>query len=261
MQIAILTRPEGRNSALAEPLRQRGWQVLELPALRLSPLPVIPKGLPLPEHYDLVVFVSGFAAKTYIEQWRDLSGQASWPLDVPIATVGPASAAAVRALPGVGADTPIFCPTETAVSHDSEALWDILRAQAWRPSRVLIVRGTQGRDWLGDQFDLLGVSVDRHAAYQRGPAVWPEAARRELQAWAHEGQEATWLITSGEGLAAISAQIQSWALHDWWGRCHFVVTHSKLARQLHQAGGIGPNAVVKTCLPTEGAMLAAFVAP
>src|SRR3546814_5124008 len=86
-RIAILTRPDGRNETLARALRAAGWQALELPALEIQPLPVQPAQLPLPQDHDLVVFVSGNAARLYIAQLRDVAGQAAWP---------PATAAADR---------------------------------------------------------------------------------------------------------------------------------------------------------------------
>ncbi|MVW72180.1 uroporphyrinogen-III synthase [Bordetella sp. 15P40C-2] len=259
-QIAILTRPEGRNDVLADGLRQAGWQVLALPALSLRPLPVPAGELPLPEQFDLVVFVSGYAAQVYFRQWREATGQARWPANVPAATVGPASATAVREQPGFGADTTVFCPPPDAQAHDSEALWELLRAQTRLPERVLIVRGTRGRDWLAQQLEASGVRVRIHAAYERQQAEWPATVIQQLHIWARHSQKVTWLLTSGEGLVAILSQIRASALEDWWQNCDFVVTHPKLAQQLKEGGGTGPNAMVKTCLPADDAILAAFVA-
>jgi len=258
--IAILTRPAGRNDALATGLRTAGWQALDLPALDLQPLPTAATQLPLPQDYDLVVFVSGNAARQYLAQLRDVAGQSRWPVATLAATVGPASAQALRELPGFGADTTVLCPPPGAPTHDSEALWQVLRARGDLPQRVLLVRGTQGRDWLGDQLEAAGVQVRRHAAYRRQPAPWPAAAVRQLHEWARQGARPTWLLTSGEGLAAIQAQIGQAGLQAWWQGCGFIVTHPVLAQRLQQAGGEGPAPMVKICLPTDEAILAAFVA-
>ncbi|HYG43181.1 MAG TPA: uroporphyrinogen-III synthase [Bordetella sp.] len=260
-RIAILTRPDGRNEALAHPLRTAGWQVLELPALEIQPMPVQAGLLPLPQDYDLVVFVSGNAARLYMAQLRDVAGQATWPATTPAATVGPASARALRELPGFGADTTVLCPPPEALTHDSEALWAVLRTRGEMPGRVLLVRGTQGRDWLSDQLAAAGAQVVRHAAYRRQPASWPAEAVQQLHEWARLGMRPTWLLTSGEGLAAVQAHIGQHGLQAWWRDCPCIVTHPALAqRLLHDAGGDPPARVVQICLPADEAILAAFVA-
>jgi len=260
-RIAILTRPDGRNDALAVPLRALGWQVLELPALEIQPLPAQAAQLPLPQHYDLVVFVSGNAARLYLQQLQSVAGQASWPTATPAATVGPASARALRELPGFGADATVLCPPPEAPTHDSEALWAVLTARGPLPRRVLLVRGTQGRDWLAEQLENAGAQVLRHAVYRRQPAPWPAAAVPCLRQWAGQGASATWLLTSGEGLAAVQAQVRQHGLQAWWSASRCIVTHPALARRLRQdADGDLPTPMVQICLPLDEAILAAFVA-
>jgi len=260
-RIAILTRPDGRNEALARALRAAGWQALELPALEIQPLSVQPAQLPLPQDHDLVVFVSGNAARLYMAQLLDVAGQPAWPVATAAATVGPASARTLRDLPGFGADTTVLCPPPEAPTHDSEALWAVLCARGPLPRRVLLVRGTQGRDWLAEQLEAAGVQVLRHAVYRRQPAPWPAAAARQLHDWAGQGTQATWLLTSGEGMAAVQAQVRQQGLQDWWGSSRCIVTHPALARRLLQdAGGDVPVPMVKVCMPVDEAILAAFVA-
>ena len=65
--LAVLTRPSGRNEALAARLRAQGWEACVLPALEILPLDCL-EGLPMPEDYDMVVFVSGNAARLYLDQ-------------------------------------------------------------------------------------------------------------------------------------------------------------------------------------------------
>lgn len=259
--IAILTRPAGRNESLAYGLAAVGWQTLMLPALELRPLPIAAVDLPRPESYDLVIFVSGHAARVYVNQLRDLAGATQWPASVPAATVGPASARTLREASDFCANTTVLCPPPEAPTHDSEALWRVLCDQPGRFERVLIVRGTQGRDWLADQLTASGTQVHRYAAYQRQPADWPAATLQQLNQWARQGEKATWLLTSGEGMTAVDAYIRQAGLDDWWHACDFVVTHPALAQRLRQgAGGKPIGAVVKTCLPDDDAIIAAFVA-
>lgn len=260
-QVAILTRPDGRNDTLATGLRSAGWQPLVLPALTLQPLPIAAADLPLPQDYDLVIFVSGNAIQLYLSQLRDLVGQIDWPVAVPAATVGLASARVLREAPGFCVNTTVLCPGPEAPTHDSEALWQVLSARGDLPQRVLLVRGTQGRDWLADQLESAGVQVLRHAAYRRQPAVWPESSLRQLHDWARQGQSVTWLLTSGEGLSAVRTRMHQADLNDWWLTSRFIVTHPTLAQRLQQeVGGTGAAPMVKICLPADDAILSAFVA-
>jgi uroporphyrinogen-III synthase len=260
-RIAILTRPAGRNEALAGRLQGAGWQPCILPALEIHPVTVVSEALPRPSDFDLVVFVSGNAARLYLSQLAVADGSAAWPAQVAAATVGPASAQALHETGCIGANTTVLHPDESATSHDSEALWRVLQAQPRLPARVLVVRGTQGRDWLGDKLEAHGASVTRHAAYQRRPAGWTPEQLGTLRRWADTGVAATWLVTSGEGADAIVAQIKEAGLSGWWQRCRFVVTHPSLASRLPQlCHGASEPAMVKICMPTDESIFQAFVA-
>jgi len=256
-RIAILTRPDGRNDVLAERLRGAGWHVVALPALVLEPLPQT-QPLPRPHDYDLVVFVSGSAARLYLEQAAGLL-PTGWPVAVPIAVVGPASARALRESPLIGADTTVLHPAEHAPAHDSEALWHILSGRPI-PRRVLLVRGTQGRDWLAGRLADAGAQVTPHALYRRRPASWTPAAAAQLRDWAARGEQAVWLLTSGEGIDATAAAVREAGLQDWWRGCRFIVTHPRLAAHLRAAADGGDQVpMVKNCVPADEAIFQAFV--
>ena len=260
-RVAVLTRPAGRNEALASRLASVGWTPCILPALDIRPLATPAADLPRPAGYDMVVFVSGNAARHYLDQLAQADGPAPWPAGVVAATVGPASAAGLLALPGFGANTTVLHPGDQAASHDSEALWEVLRGLPRLPPRVLLVRGTQGRDWLGDQLQAHGVAVTRHAAYQRCPAHWDESRLAPLRRWAADGVRPTWLITSGEGADAARDALQAAGLAPWWAGCGFVLTHPSLARRVPQpAHGAASQAMVKICLPNDESIFQAFVA-
>ncbi|HCW19898.1 MULTISPECIES: uroporphyrinogen-III synthase [Achromobacter] len=260
-RVAVLTRPAGRNEALAGRLNDAGWSVCMLPALEIQPLDVATTDLPRPADFDMVVFVSGNAGKQYLDQLARADGPSVWPAGTIAATVGPASAGGLRESPGFGANTTVLHPGEDAPSHDSEALWQVLCGLPQLPARVLLVRGTQGRDWLGDRLEAHGAAVTRHAAYLRRPASWDAAQLAPLRRWADAGVSATWLITSGEGADAVRAGLDAAGLASWWERCRFVLTHPSLARRV-PAGchGDAPPAMVKICLPNDESIFQAFVA-
>ncbi|MBB1597058.1 uroporphyrinogen-III synthase [Achromobacter sp. UMC46] len=260
-RVAVLTRPAGRNEALAGRLTDAGWSACILPALEIHPLDVAAADLPRPADFDMVVFVSGNAGKQYLDQLARADGPSAWPAGTVAATVGPASAQGLRESPGFGANTTVLHPGEAAPSHDSEALWNVLCGLPRLPARVLLVRGTQGRDWLGDRLEAHGVAVTRHAAYRRHPASWDAAQRAALRRWADAGVSATWLITSGEGADAVRAALDAAGLAPWWGQCRFVLTHPSLARRVPAGCHDGePSAMVKICLPNDESIFQAFVA-
>jgi uroporphyrinogen-III synthase len=260
----ILCRPAGQNEALAERLRAAGREVLCLPALVLTPL--VDQALPDLSGIDLVVFVSGNAARFFLDQrQREQPGQ-TWPAQLAAATVGPGSAAALRAHPSFGEQAELVTPPSCSAQFDSEALWQALQARPQALRTVLIVRGTQGRDWLAGRLREAGVEVRIHTAYRRAPAPWTDPERAALQALAARGAPAVWLLTSVEGVDAVAAQIVAHDLSAWWLQGRFVVTHPRIAAHVTQVwqaicaqAGRGDAAIVlQTCPAGDAAAVAAI---
>lgn len=259
--IAVLTRPAGRNGALAQHLASAGWQVLLLPALIIEPLPDTGPP-PRPQDFDLVVFVSGNAARLYFDSLaaHGLLLPGGWPGSTLAATVGQASAQALRASPLFGARARLLHPSADAPAHDSEALWQLLSAGPL-PRRALLVRGTQGRDWLAERLAEAGASVRVHAMYRRRPAGWPAEAQAQLRRWAADSIHPAWLLTSGEGIDAVAAAARAAGVFEWWAQCRFVVTHPRLEKHLLAvAGAPGQTGRVKTSMPADEAIFEAILA-
>lgn len=259
--VAILTRPQGRNTDLAARLEAAGWQTCVLPALDIEILDVVGSVLPRPEDFELVVFVSGNAARIYLRQLRGMTGMQTWPAATVAATVGPASAQALYESGFFGENTTVVHPNAEAPRHDSEALLCELRRRGLRPQQVLIVRGTEGRNWLADRLIEAGASVLRHAVYRRRPTRWSEAALQHLHDWSLQGVKPTWLLTSTQGIAAVQDNLRRAGLLDWWLQCPVILTHPVLAAQLSEpVTGAAAAAMVKICLPTDDSIFDAFVA-
>ena len=170
--LAILTRPQGRNDALAARLERHGMGALVLPALQLIPGEV--GAMPSPDGFDLVLFVSGYAAQCYFQA----QAAAAWPAGTLAAAVGASTLQAIAHWGKVPA-TALFGPPDDSL-QDSEALWQSLQDAGIRPQRVLIVRGSTGRDWLGQRLQQDGAQVTWLAAYRRDPAVWTASQGRAL---------------------------------------------------------------------------------
>jgi uroporphyrinogen-III synthase len=258
--VAILTRPAGRNARLAARLEENGWQVRDWPALRIEPIACLRATLPLPRDYDLIVFVSGNAARFYLRQLAEIGHEASWPSSTIAATVGAASAAPLKLSGWFGPHARILHPAADSLNQDSEALFRLLHQHGLRPERVLLVRGTKGRDWLGNALQQQGALVQTHAVYRRCAEQWSDQACTQLQAWAREQILPYWLLTSAEGIAAVTRTVGRLGLGQWWARCPVIVTHPKLAYDLPVAADSPVGRMVKICLPNDEALFQAFVA-
>ena len=227
---AILTRPAGRNTALAKALSQAGWPILECPALEIQLVPVLPaRASPRPEEFDLVVFVSRAAVAGYK---RKLPEDCPWPEQVKAACMGPVTATAVKRT--FGADLTVLHP-EGAASQDSEALWPLILAQQVLPRKVLILRGQDGREWLSEKLAALGVAVTVRQTYQREVAAWSEPLCAALVALAAAGGQTVWLLTSGHGIQAVVQKLAELKLLAWFERSAFVLTHERLRSVLGKA--------------------------
>lgn len=276
--VAILTRPAGQSEALAQRLRAHDWQVYDWPALLLTGLPAI--DVPQPHAFDLVMCVSGNAVRFYFEQLAAARGtaQAAWPRGVPIAVVGPASAAAVHAASDEGIE--LIAPPDDAPSFDSEALWARLQTLPSLPRKVLIVRGGEGpqghgRSWLAERLTAAGAQVTLHAAYRRSAAIWPAQRMRQLRAWRASGLRPVWHISSREALASILRQVGTSAAVAGWAGSRLVVGHPRIAQAVVDAADscgaatrvvTGPGAasdpaciVIQTSMPTDAAVFETIV--
>ena len=229
---AMLTRPAGRNTALVRALAQRGWPVLECPALEIQSVPLQAASvLPRPEAFDLVVFVSRAAVTGFKQQ---LPEGCVWPRKVQTACMGPVTAWAVQR--AFGADLTVLHP-EGAASQDSEALWPLILAQPTLPRSVLILRGQDGREWLSEKLSALGIAVTVQQTYQREVASWPVPLCASLRAQAAAGVQAVWLLTSGHGIEAIVQKVAKLKLLPWFEQSAFVFTHERLRGVLGKALG------------------------
>lgn len=257
----------------------RGWKVYDWPALLLTGLPAVQ--VPDPARYDLVMFVSGNAARFFFQQLACAGGLArpvAWPAAVPAATVGLGSAQAVRECAGEGIR--VVHPPQEAAAFDSEALWAELQRLGLKPRKVLIVRGGRGeqghgRSWLAEQFRADGAEVTLYAAYRRDPMLWPPQRRRQLRAWHAGNLRPVWFLSSREAVEALVQQMGAKTLLTHWIGCRIIVPHARIAGFIDQlAGSCGiatrpvqagcpepdPEAImIQTCMPHDDAVLEAIV--
>jgi uroporphyrinogen-III synthase len=255
----VLTRPAGRNDALAARLARAGLDVLALPALEVAPLPRPAGGWPAPEDHDLAVFVSGTAVQYYLDALRGPRGELRWPAQCRAAAVGAATARALAASGVPGLDDVIH--PQACGPQDSEALWGLLQGRAWR--RALILRGQAGREWLGQQLQQAGAEVRRCALYRRSAAAWSAAQMQALRVRAAAGAAPVCVFTSAEGVQAFASNIAHAGLPQFWEGARCVAIHERVAQRLRtavaQAAGTAPDPMVKICPPDDDAVFEAVL--
>lgn len=238
----FLTRPVGRNGEVPGRLQQVGMVVHELPALELRPLPR-PASVPQPAGYDLVVFVSRYAAQRYLAWLREQNARFTWPPHTLAATVGATSAQVLHDA-GIIPHSSIVHPPHDAQEQDSEALLAVLQARAMVPRRVLIVRGTQGRNWLSQTLAAKGAQVDLLPVYERVATRWTPKQDKAIAFALQTPQHCVFLLTSSEGVQALAAGVRRLGLMAAWSQARFVVLHERIGATLQSvlAPGSGEDA-------------------
>ena len=166
----LLTRPAEESAALALTLAEAGIHSSSLPLLEIEPLPIDASHRALIadlDHYNAVVVVSKPSARLGLQLVAEV-----WPQPplLPWFSVGAATAQILQAY-GLDVSWP-------EAGDDSEALLDLPRLQqaiALPASRVLIMRGDEGRELLAETLRSLGVSVDYLPLYRRTLPCYPSS--------------------------------------------------------------------------------------
>ena len=224
----IVTRPADQAAAWVSDLQKLGADAQALPLIAVAPphdvAPVHAAWVALRDQ-ALVMFVSANAVAHF---FAARPAGAAWPADVPAASTGPGTSAALRAAGVVHVEEP---PAD-APQFDSEALWDRLQPQLWRGRAVLIVRGEEGRDWLGQTLTAHGALVRFVAAYRRVPPLL-DAAGQLLLAQAQAAPLAhCWVFSSSEAIAHLATLAPGAA----WATSRAVASHPRIADAARRAG-------------------------
>ena len=168
----LVTRPVEQATRLAQLIRHAGGEPILFPAVEIEALPesAIASFLMRLGHFNLIVFVSPNAARVALPRMLTHGGI---PVEAKIAAVGPGTAAELKKN---GVEN-IISPHE---GFDSEALLGELSDMQLEGSRVLIVRGQGGREFLAEALRARGAAVEYFECYRR---VKPARDTRELVSW------------------------------------------------------------------------------
>jgi uroporphyrinogen III methyltransferase/synthase len=173
----VVTRAREQASELRARLTQLGGRVVELPAIRIDPLPV---ALPPLDEVDWLVLTSANGVAALFERGITPAGRDARALaGVRIAAIGPGTAAALARY-GVRAD---LVPDR----YVAEALLAVFPPPTGAGGRVLLARAEQARDVLPDGLRKLGYDVDvlplyRTRAAEPDPAVLDQVRRGKVDA-------------------------------------------------------------------------------
>ena len=148
-----VTRARAQASGLASRLRSLGAEVVEAPAIRISPLE---GSLPDLRSYDLVCLTSPNGARLLLERMASAGIDARALSGARIAAIGPGTAGALREH-GLIADV---VPERFVAEGLVEALADVPVA------RALVARAAEARDVLPDALRERGAEVDVVALYE-----------------------------------------------------------------------------------------------
>ncbi|MBV8156958.1 MAG: fused uroporphyrinogen-III synthase HemD/membrane protein HemX [Dyella sp.] len=273
----VVTRPAGQSRQLTEAMQAAGLDVLSFPLLAIGPAAndtPLRAALARLDDYALVVFVSPNAVCYGLDalaQLQNAPGGAQWPAGVSVAVVGPSSVAALadrgiappvhRVIAPAGAQGGAQGaePAGDAARFDSEALWSELDTSpgAFAGRKVLIIRGSGGREWLADRLREAGATVEAVEAYSR---TLPEPTGMQWQAVRDslkpEAPPYAWLLTSSEAVRNLDALARlhlSPREHERLKQMQCIAPHARIAAQAQALG----FAHVLPAAPGDAGLLAA----
>jgi uroporphyrinogen-III synthase len=228
----VVTRPLAQAAPLADAIAARGRRAEIFPLLDILPLdddaPLRAELARLAD-YALVAFVSPNAIAAAFAQLD------AWPAGPAIAVMGQGSRESLQPY-AIPAQTAIYVPTHPQQT-DSTTLLAELDLPALRGRRALIVRGTDGREFLADALREAGVDVAQVAAYRRAAPAFTPALGARLAQLVDAG--ADWIVTSSQALRIaleLADNAGGPALVAKLQRQHLLLPHARIAESARELG-------------------------
>ena len=169
----LVTRPAHQSEGLCELIEQAHGRPVRYPTLEIlgpSDKHAARRQLDAASNADLLIFVSANAVRYAFPLLPD-----QLPVDVDVAAVGSATAAALR---DVGLD-----PTLIPERMDSEGLLALPALQTCADKSVFVLRGNGGRELLGKTLTERGASVSQIEVYRRTLPQRPAATDNLVNNW------------------------------------------------------------------------------
>ncbi|MFZ6861395.1 uroporphyrinogen-III synthase [Undibacterium sp. Ji67W] len=229
----IITRPLAQARDFAFKVNQIGRESVLFPLIDIHG---VPDQAPIREkvqelaNFALVVFVSPNAIDAFFQH------VSVWPAAIPIAVMGAGSRFAL-AHHGVTDQSACIISPANLLKTDSETLMEVLDVAALAGKKVLIVRGTDGRDFLSDALRSVGAEVVLLSAYQRCAPDFDEQKKIELIHLLDA--EHQWVITSSEALRTLVSWCSQLGGSDFVAKLqhqNIIVPHARIAEVAQQLG-------------------------
>jgi uroporphyrinogen-III synthase len=220
----LVTRPEFQAMPLCRLLESLGATTWRLAVIEIKPLKdrrALSAQLGVLENFDVILFTSANAVRfgvSFLDQKRDLM----------LAAVGPATS---RALNQAGYRVAI----QPGESFDSEALLSHPRLEHVAGHRILIIKGTHGRDLLEQELIRRGATVVCADVYERVPAAVSAAALEALRQRFAAGEVQVITATSLE-IGAELLKLAPLELRREFERVHWLVPGERVASGLRMLG-------------------------
>lgn len=227
----VLCRPGEANNRLAELLAHRdGIDAWRWPAFTIE-LPMetefVTERLANLDDVEMVLLPSPSAVAAVAHWVRE------WPERITLATVGEGTARAIRA--AWGPQVKVLYPAGSAETSGSEALFELIQKRG-APSKVLILRGQTGREWLPEKLRAMGSDVQVLCAYVRVPL---ELSARQVKALgaAMRGPSPILYVTSSDAVDAVMHAVRPIeGAQRWLAEGCAVTIHPRVAARLAEVG-------------------------
>jgi len=237
----VITRPARQSAGLAQQIAVLGGKPVMFPAIVILP-PADRSALERSQRdlaqYDYAVFVSENAVE------YGVGDPASWPAHLIALAPGPGTAAALAAV-GIGQ---VRIP---ATTMDSEGLLALPELADVAGKRIVIYRGSGGRELLGETLSERGAQVDYVECYRRAK---PSGDFGTMAAAWRAGEIDALTLTSSEGIDNL------WSLFDDMTRSSMAATptfvpHPRIAERARTLG----FGHVTISAPTDAGLLASLL--
>jgi uroporphyrinogen III methyltransferase / synthase len=176
----VITRPDAQAEELSELLRAKGARVIHFPVIRIAPpesWAELDRAIASLEGYRWIVFTSANGVSHFFRRLREQGRDIRDLKGIKIATIGPATAAAIEAR-GIRVD---LVPEEFI----SEGVVKAFSGEDLRGSRVLLPRAKEARDVIPEGLAQMGAICDVATAYR---TVRSERNSAELEPFFVEGK-------------------------------------------------------------------------
>jgi len=237
----LVTRPPHQATRLCRLLEARGAVAHRFAALDIRPHEdrrACAARLGRIEDFELVIFSSANAVRfgaELLDEKRELTIAAIGPATaraLTIAAIGPATA---RALNQAGFRVAVL-PTG---GFDSHQLLRHPKLTAVAGTRILLIKGTGGRDLLREELTRRGALVSAVEVYRREP-IRPSAVELGELTALFEARSIQVVTATSAEIAGSLLALATPALRRWFDQVHWLVPGARVAQSLREQGLAGP---------------------